>query len=162
MSESERIAEEVRSALRRVEAEFGQEIAVRWPIAAYGTSEGSVTIYQVIPGSEYCTSHRLLDVAGTGTTRQDGRIDLSLNDFHCLDRRAEPGSTVLGYDHPINVVATPRSNFPVLLTVKAQIAVGKVPQDVTITVSSWDTNGAAVGGLPFNWRCLVPITEIVT
>ena len=161
MSELEH-AERVHAAIGEIRdiTDVGDVIAVRWPFAAWQTSDGHVTIHSLL-GPDYCGLRRLLDLAGYGTTQANGRVELSLNAFHCLDRPPAAGTNTLGYDHPVHVVATPRGDNPAILTVAARIDATTAPQDVKITVASWDTNGAAAGGIPFNWRCLVPITEIV-
>lgn len=162
MNEGDR-ANEVRAALGDLAGEITDRtdvIAARWPIAAYDTRDGQVSVHNLL-GPDYCTSQRLLDVAGYGTTRDDGKVELSLNDFHCLDRPPAAGTNYLGYDQPVHVVATARGDAPVFLAVKTRIDATVAPHNVIITVSSWDANGASVGRIPFNWRCLVPITSIV-
>lgn len=165
MEEFERLRRHAESALDQVRdeiAEFPDEVAVSWPIANSHTPEGSVTTFHSLLG-ETCAPGRLLDVGGSGRTGEDGRTQISLNAFHCLDRPARAGGNTLGYRNPVNVVATPRSRTPVHLSVRTAIGPGEDgrPQDVTITVSSWDVDGEAVGGVSFNWRCWVPIEEVV-
>jgi hypothetical protein len=163
MSEMERVDERLRAALNEIEdlSDVGEGIiAIRWTFSAYELSDGQVKTHSLI-GRDYCSTRRLLDVAGYGTTRDDGRAELSLNYFHCLARAPQAGENVLGYQQPINVVATPRGGTPALLAVGAQVDSSTLPQDVKISVAAWDTGGAPAPGIPFNWRCLVPIIEIV-
>jgi hypothetical protein len=54
---------------------------------------------------------------------------------------------------PVNVVATPNSSDPFFLTIQHSL-IGLA--DVEIKVWTWDANGAAAPGVPFDWRCRVP------
>lgn len=163
MSHDDR-ANEVRAALGDIVGDEIRDrtdvIAARWPIAAYSVTDGRVAVHNVI-GGDYCTPQRLLDVAGFGTTDDRGTVELSLNDFHCEDVSGGSGGGLLGYDQPVHVVATARGDAPVFVSVQSRIGstAADVP-NVFITVSSWDKDGAAVGRVPFNWRCLVPVTSI--
>lgn len=134
-----------------------QRITLSWPIAAYARIAGSITIEDLRFGTR-CTAGKLLDVGGLASTGRDGTVELSLNDFHCLDVRPDAGDNAMSYGHPVNVVATVRGGRPALLTVDTRIGPGSDgrPQDVFITVSSWDGSGASLGSVPFAWRCLVP------
>jgi hypothetical protein len=163
MSEMERVDEKVRTALNEIEelSELRDEvIAVRWTISAYEMSDGNVKIHSLI-SRDYCSARRLLDVAGYGTTRDNGLVELSLNAFHCLARAPQAGENFLGYEQPVHVVATPRGDTPAFLAVTTRIDTSTVPADVKITIAAWDTGGAPAGRIPFNWRCLVPTIEIV-
>ena len=155
MSDIERVADHLRSAIGGIHEEVGDlDIAVRWPISVYETSEGSATVHDVL-GPQFCTPNHLLDVAGMASTDSDGQAELSLNQFHCLDRGKQ-----LGYHYPINIVATPRSNAPTVLSVWTEV-VDDQPQDVRITVQSWNLDGDTEGGIPFYWRCLVPTVDLI-
>ena len=73
--------------LRRAFGDIAEEItdrtdviAARWPLAAYTTTEGSVYVHNLI-GPDYCTPQRLLDLAGYGTTQDDGNVDLTPQRF---------------------------------------------------------------------------------
>jgi hypothetical protein len=61
------------------------------------------------------------------------------------------GVAALGFAEPINVVATPRAESPLFLTVTYSL----VPEgtDIQITVFSWDANGVAAPNVEFDWRC---------
>lgn len=165
MQEFDRLRRHAESALDQVREEitdFPDEIAASWSTASYHAPDGNTTTFHSFLGHR-CPSSRLLDVGGWGRTGEDGRAVISLNEFHCLDRPVRAGGNTLGYRNPVNVVATPRSSTPVHLAVKTAIGPGDDdrPQDVSITVSSWDVDGEPTGGVSFNWRCLVPIDEVV-
>lgn len=177
MSDIEHVDESVRGALSKLEdlSEVRDGvISARWPISVYEMSDGQVKIRSFFfnedladaerrarIGRDYCSARRLLDVAGYATTLQNGEVEISLNAFHCLARPPQAGENFLGYEQPINVVATPRGDQPAFLAVRTRIDTSTVPADVKITVAAWDAGGAPAGGLSFNWRCLIPIIEIV-
>ena len=96
-------------------------------------------------------------------TAGNGVSKMSLNEFHCLDVAPTAGGNTLGYENPVNVVATPRGTSTAVLAVDASIGPGanNRPEDVTITVTASDSNSNPVGGVPFYWRCTVPITSVV-
>lgn len=165
MADSQKNRKRLDDALNRIPEDVlaaGDKIAVSWPIAAYTVSTGSITIHDALRGTR-CVAGRILDVGGSGITAANGVATISLNQFHCLDSAPTAGGNTLGYDHPINVVATAREGTPATLTVKSSIGPGanNRPEDVTITVSAWDSDSKPVGGVGFNWRCLVPITSII-
>src|SRR5215510_1244623 len=60
--------------------------------------------------------------------------------------------------NPINIVATPRAERPVFLTVTYAPAAPE-PQvhpfrpDVQITVFAWEANGTPAPNVEFDWRC---------
>jgi hypothetical protein len=161
MAESAELRRHLESALDRIPAdavETADEIAVTWPIATYTVSSGNATIFHAFLGKR-CVTSRVLDVGAADTTAADGTGHISLNDFHCLRTSGGAGENVIGYDHPINVVATPRATAPAHLTAQAEI--GPSARDVLITVFSWNANGAPLGGVRFNWRCTVRIFSVV-
>jgi hypothetical protein len=165
VSDREQVRRSIESALEgiRDDLEIADPgvIAVSWRIASYSAPDGQVTTYNAL-GSDFCSARELLDVAGSGRTGRDGDVELSLNGFHCRDVPATAGGNTLGYQSPVNVVATSRSLTPVHLAVRARIGPGDGrPQDVLITVSSWDVSGNPLGGVPFFWRCQVPIVSII-
>jgi hypothetical protein len=82
----------------------------------------------------------------------DGKRVFLLSDFLCdaYNRR-------FGCVEPINVVATPRAERPVFLTmtyapVPPEPEVTFIP-DVQITVFAWKANGAPAPDVEFDWRC---------
>jgi len=160
MAESAELRRHLESAVDRIPAdavETADEIAVTWPIATYTVSDSHTTIFHAFLGTR-CVTSSVLDVGAAGVTAADGSAHIRLNDFHCLDSPPVAGGNTLGYDHPINVVATPRTTTSAHLTVQAEIGPGvNRPQDVLITVFAWNANGSPLGGVRFNWRCTVPI-----
>jgi hypothetical protein len=161
-------AEELRKALETAQTNApdgavvtADEIVLSWRIAAWTTEAGSVTVYNVFGGTK-CDASQLLDIGGSGVTGENGMVTIHLNDFHCLDGRPVAGANVLTYSYPVNVVATPRTDRPVTLSVQSRIGPGQYnTDDVLITVFSWDPNGQAAGRVDFNWRCMVPIGSAV-
>jgi hypothetical protein len=93
-----------------------------------------------------CYDSHLLDVTGSWATGSDGKATLLLSEFVCLPRD-------LSFAVPVNVVATPNSADPFFLTIQHSL-IGLA--DVEIKVWTWDANGAAAPGVPFDWRCRVP------
>ena len=165
MSDRERVRRGIESAIDGITEDLiavdRQVVAVTWPIASYRAAEGQVTTYHALV-ADYCSDKKLLDVAGYGRTGGDGEVRLSLNGFHCMDVPPAAGRNTLGYEHPINVVVTSRSGSPVHMAATAAIGPGENrPQDVFITVSSWDLGGNPVGSIPFYWRCQVPVVSVV-
>lgn len=165
MVDHERIRRTIESALDQVADDAlvidRTEVAVSWPIASYKARDGHLAIYSAL-SADYCTSSDLLDVAGYGRTGNDGEVELSLNDHHCMDVGAAAGRNTLGYKNPINVVATPRTSQPVILSATARIGAGdNRPEDVFITISAWDVAGDPAGGVPFYWRCQVATEDVV-
>jgi hypothetical protein len=157
MTERVELRKHLESALEQIpthEIEAADDVAVSWPISIYTESSGYVKIHDALRGAR-CATPSVLDIGGARSTGADGTAQISLNDLHCL---RVGGGNVVGYDNPVNVVATPRSDTPIHLTVLVNIVRGaNRPQDVLITVFAWDVNGTAVGGARFNWRCMVPI-----
>lgn len=164
MSDHERIRRSFESALDGIQEDLivgRDEIAVTWPISTNQAGDGQVTHFHLFL-QEFCSNAELLDVAGYGRTGQTGEVELSLNEFHCRDVPAAAGRNTLGYRHPVNVIATPRSSSPVLLSATARIGPGdNRPEDVFITISAWDLGGDPAPNIRFYWRCRVPIVEVI-
>lgn len=166
VSESNHIQEQLTAAIESVELPDdpqARDIAVRWPIAATAQIDsdsrdvtGRVTIYNMV-GPKACVLRSLLDVSGTSRTNSAGTATFRLNEFLCL----RPGTARRLFEAPINIVVTPRSEAPAILTAKTEIASNTA--DVTITVWSWKlVDGSPLPGISFYWRCLAPFTsEIV-
>jgi len=98
-----------------------------------------------------CTESRVLDVSGFAQTQENGRNVFKLTNFLC------PAGEV--FSLPINIVATPISRKPFFLTVTHTLINNGT--DVEITVFSWNANGAAAPGVPFNWRCRVEHPHVI-
>jgi hypothetical protein len=166
MAQSDELRDELRkyleSALEGLPAELigaADEVAVQWPIAAHTQSDGSVTIQHAFLGLR-CATGRILDISGSGVTGDNGRAEFSLGPLLCLRGGQVPGTTSrLSYEHPINVIATARSNRPVHLTAEAVLATVNGLPDVAITVFAWNPNGGLDEGARFYWRCMVPVVQ---
>jgi hypothetical protein len=165
MPSNEDVHEAVEAALRKApESAIAAAgvIAVSWPIAVSNNEAGSITVYSIFRGNE-CGASQLLDIGGSGVTRENGIVTISLNDFQCV-RPPEAGGISTGYGYPVNVVATPIDQ-PAMLSVQSKLGESNVGgdeiADVLITVSSWGPNGQALGSVGFNWRCIVPTFNIV-
>ncbi|MEU7811088.1 hypothetical protein [Pseudonocardia sp. NPDC049154] len=129
-----------------------ERVSVR--IAAYFAEEGKVTNQNFFGSS--CSTRFILDVAGSSVTGVDGLVAVSLNAFHCLDKPVVAGGTVLRYESPLNVIATPRS-IPCFVTAKVGIA--NQPggnDDVHINLRARDASGSPLEGVRIYWRCMVP------
>ena len=66
---------------------------------------------------------------------------------------------------PINVVATPRASTPSFLTMTHQLVKAdgatNYQDDVSISVFTWDANGAAAPNVVFDWRCRVVSVPVI-
>lgn len=162
VSESNRIQEQLTAAVENIQVPDDPEardILIRWPIAATAQIDsgskdttGRVTIYNML-GPKACVARSLLDISGVSRTSSAGTITFRLNDFLCL----RPGSPGRLFEAPINVVVTPRSEGPAILTARAEIAPNT--EDVAITVWSWNlSDGSPQPGISFYWRCMAPFT----
>lgn len=166
MPSNEDVHEAVEAALRNApESAIAAAgvIAVSWPIAVSNDEAGSITVYNIVHGNE-CGASQLRDIGGSGVTGGNGIVTISLNDFQCV-HPPEAGGSSLGYGYPVNVVATPNTDQPAMLSVQSKLGVSNVDgneiADVLITVSSWGPNGQALGSVGFNWRCIVPTVNLV-
>jgi hypothetical protein len=102
-----------------------------------------------------CERRHLLDVSSTTRTASNGKSKFLVSNFIC--------PKLGGFDHPINVVATPLHPKPVFLTLQ-HFMVKTNPGDlfgidVEIEVSTWDANGAPAPDVRFDWRCRVAFVE---
>jgi hypothetical protein len=120
--------------------------------------EGFITKKSIITNFKRCEQTPLLDLSGFATTGKDGKCLFRLTDFICPD----PVITFT-FGHPVNFVATPFSAEPRFLTVLHSLVTNKADQqiDVEIQVSTWGTNGVAAPNVAFDWRCRVPMPEIL-
>jgi hypothetical protein len=100
----------------------------------------------------FCTRQWSIDISGVSSTLDDGKRVFRLREFLC-----DPLTRRIGFVEPVNVVATPRAERPVFLTM-TYVPVPPEPQvtyipDVQITVFAWRANGAAAPNIEFDWRC---------
>jgi len=135
------------------------------------TLDGSITQRSLFfPRPNECRSSRLLDVSGFATSGSNGKILFRLNSFLCpfggvlpptLDPTLPPTlpPPPPKYSQPINVVATPLSSTPCFLTLVHSLVDNGA--DVEIKVSTWDANGVAAPNVSFDWRCRVPLLDII-
>ena len=133
------------------------------------TSDGSITRSSLfVARPNECSGSRLLDVGGFATSGSDGKILFRLNAFLCpfggigpiLDPNQPPPPPLPPkYLQPINVVATPLSSTPCFLTLVHSLVDNGA--DVEVKVSTWDANGGAAPNVSFDWRCRVPLLDII-
>lgn len=131
--------------------------------------DGSITsrgIIFALPNS--CVSSRLLEVGGFAATGSDGKATFRLNAFLCPFGGIGPIVTTSGaappppapkYVPPVNVVATPLSSEPFFLTLTRSLVDNGA--DVEIKVATWDADGSAAPNVSFDWRCRVPLLDII-
>jgi hypothetical protein len=153
--------------LKQAEAIFGKELAadflerVKWilPIASYDfiTDKAYVTSTNLLLPGKWCNPHPLFDIGGVSATGSNGKRVLRLRDFSCISQ--------IVFEHPANVVATPRSSEPFFLTLNHALVASDPNNpnlnDVEITVFSWNADGKAAPNIAFDWRCRVPYWELI-
>jgi hypothetical protein len=153
----------------KINTEALQFVDLIQSVATSDESGGSITqISLIVVRPNECRSSRLLDVSGFATSGSDGKILFRLNHFLCpfggvlpptLDPNAPATLPRPKYSQPINVVATPLSSTPCFLTLVHSL-VGN-GADVEIKVSTWDANGVVAPNVSFDWRCRVPLLDII-
>jgi hypothetical protein len=94
-----------------------------------------------------CEKSDLLDIGGVARTGEDGTVEFNLKDVWCPGRRAST------FGEHANLIATPRSQVPVLLTAHAS---PEGLDGVKIKVMSWKPDGSPAPRVEFDWRCRVP------
>jgi hypothetical protein len=118
------------------------------PILAFTTWKSHIPFL-----NKFCFGNALLEASGGSSTLADGKRVFLVSDFLC----GPYGEAALGFAEPINVVATPRAESPLFLTVTySLVSEGTDPQfhpDVQITVFARDANGVAAPNVEFDWRC---------
>jgi hypothetical protein len=137
----------------KIDASEQQLAKFSYPIGLFDLWGGWAVSKSVFPfPRKSCSQHLFVDVGGVSSTLPDGKRVFRLSDFICdlFDKR-------LGFVEPVNVVATPRAERPVFLTV-TYAPVPPEPQvtyipDVQITVFAWGANGAPAPNVEFDWRC---------
>lgn len=155
-------AEDIHKALEKALKEAPESaiasagvIAVSWPIAVSTSEPGSICFYNTFRGNA-CSASTLLDIGGSHVTGENGMVTFHLNDFQCVSP-INLGNSGTIYEYPVNVVATPTTDRPAMLSVQSKIGIdNNQNSDVLITVFSWGPNGKALGSVEFNWRCIVP------
>jgi hypothetical protein len=131
---------------QEIQATGEQLLSLIYPAAAYTKSDGMVTWKSIFTQSSFkrCDAGIILDVSGASFTGPDGRREILLSKFVCLDQ----GDTLA---EPINVLATARSEKPFFVTATHRLI--NAASDLQITIFSWDATGAVAPGLTFDWRC---------
>jgi hypothetical protein len=101
--------------------------------------------------SKDCSIVRLLEAAGVSSTLADGKRVFQVSDVVC------PEGVLWSFGEPINVVATPLAESPILLTMTySLISQGPDPSfqpDVQMTVFAWNADGSPAPNVMFDWRC---------
>jgi hypothetical protein len=115
---------------------------------------GGFAVWKSIFGKT-CSQTIEFDSSGVSSTLADGKRVFRVSDIVCPIFQ-HPIDTI-GYVEPINVVATPRAERPVFLTMSISPApqgpeVHRAP-DVQITVFAWEANGVPAPNVEFDWRC---------
>ena len=137
-----------------IDAQIGDDVALRSPISLYTRAEGSVTSREIATtgdATKRCAKAGILDVGGYARTGTDGQVTIVLTEFFCLKRSEE-----VQFTYPINLVATPRSREPVYLTSVQSVKLLPESDVVTITIFSWSPNGSPAANISVNWRCFLP------
>jgi hypothetical protein len=125
-----------------------------YPVGLFSYWYGLAVSKTVFPFPRtFCSFQQIvLDASGVSSTQADGKRVFLLSEFVCDLYRFR-----IGHVEPINVVATPRVERPVFLTmtyapVPPEPQVTFIP-DVQITVFAWEANGAPAPNVEFDWRC---------
>ncbi len=103
-------------------------------------------------GTTECLEHEAIDVAGQSRTGDDGSMTWRLTDVIC----AAPGRTIRA---PASFVATPITTGPIYLTTK--IVIPDPPDDLVVSVFTWDSSGTPAPQIAFSWRCRVRYKEAI-
>lgn len=155
----------------KLDAQALQSIDLVQSVATSNTiQDGSITqISLIVLRPNVCNDSRLLDIGGFATTGSDGTSTFRLNRFQCPFGGIGPISTTSNvtappaspkYAQPINVVATALSTTPCFLTLVHSLV--ENASDVEIKVFTWDAGGAAAPNISFDWRCRVPLVDIIS
>ena len=132
------------------------EILLQWPIAIYSITDSTTTIQNLFLGKR-CVRSRMLDVSGGGFTDANGKATIRLKDVTCLFGPPQAGENFLIASAPINVVATPRAELAIHVTVRASLV--SADRDAQIDVFAWNAQGQPAAGAAFYWRCTVALEE---
>jgi hypothetical protein len=132
------------------------EILIQWPIAIYTITDSTTTILNLLLGKR-CVRSRMLDVSGSGVTDANGKATIRLKDVTCLFGPPQAGENFLIASAPINVVATPRAQTAIHVTIRAVLV--SADRDAQIDVFAWNAQGQPAAGAAFNWRCTVALEE---
>ena len=133
-------------------AEAAARIRFTYAVASSSSEDGITTLRDlVVVSPNRCYRTRLLDVGGFATTGGDGKSQFRLTEFIC--------HTGERFGQPINVVATPLSSEPCLLTLRHTLV--NDGEDVEIQVWSWDTGGKPAPTVSFDWRCRVELPIVI-
>jgi hypothetical protein len=137
----------------KIDASEQQLAKFAYPVGLSSYWSGSATWKTIFPPNKICSQQQVIDVSGVLSTLADGKRVFLLSDVVCPPLR-------IGYVEPVNVVATPRAERPVFLTMTYLTVVqgGPPPRipvhhDVQITVFTWEANGAPAANVEFDWRC---------
>lgn len=133
------------------------QLATAYPITRVN-ADGTVEVVSRL----VCGTQRALDIAGGGRTGPDGTVVWRLSENVCRLRS--------GILEPVSFVATPTTEtrrFPrhprapqcTFLTVEYHIEADG--DDLTVQVTSWDSDCEPAGGVPFSYRARIPVAFVV-
>jgi hypothetical protein len=136
-----------------------------YPVGTYALTELNhltdciATWNRIVAPDKIWTFCSLIDATGVSSTLADGKRVFLLSDLMRV------GESV-GFQEPINVVATPRAERPLFLTATYSLvpqgADPNISPDVQITVFSWDPNGVPAPNVDFDWRCRATLIPAVS
>jgi hypothetical protein len=138
----------------KIDASEQQLAKFSYPVGLFNGHWGVSVSKRVFPfPGNICSLTYTCDIGGVSSTFDDGKRVFRLSDFICQWVWVRP----VGFVEPVNVVATPRTDRPVFLTmtyapVPPDPQVAYIP-DVQITVFAWGANGAPAPNVEFDWRC---------
>ena len=100
----------------------------------------------------------MLDVSGGGVTDATGKATIRLKDA-TASSSSQAGDNFLVASAPIEVVAMPRTQVAIHVTVRASLVTAD--RDAQIEVFAWDQQGQPAAQVPFYWRCTVALEESI-
>ncbi len=125
-------------------------VVVRTRVGLFTREEGHTTSREIGTtgtSTKSCSPAHVIDIDGIAQTDKTGKVQFSLSDFHCFSDH----DNAVELQHPFTILLTPRTSAPVFATVTAERR--NQGTDVTITIATWDANGAPAPHVLVNWRC---------
>lgn len=136
-----------------------RDIINSWSIgkSVYSIKQGTKTIFTYWRGilSKTCEAQRVFEASGFHSTERNGIVEFLLSDVVCLPSYLR----ILSFSSPIVTLVSP-VNKVAILTVESTPNIGASNNgDIKFIVKSYDSNGAALANVQFNWTCSASYSE---